>query len=236
MFLEKFTLLAKSLHCRRQWWHGQISPLCSPVSNWGTLPVANFNALGPMFQLFSFELFFWKSINRSKGSISMLNCRMTRCPHPPRLVELTKWENFPGYGFNLHAEKTRQGEIWEIINCMVWFGCICARDGIAQKTLSRHYHQVSYGHQVNHCHLTRSIHRQDWWWVPSRGSRATRRRPNCRGGANILVDLYFNNLVDRYLYSFWKLTISLERLVDQNTAEFNNLFFHCFVWIFEIQL
>merc|ERR1712107_747973 len=36
--------------------------------------------------------------------------RMTRCPHPPRLVELTKWENFPGYGFNLHAEKTRQGQ------------------------------------------------------------------------------------------------------------------------------
>ena len=90
-----------------------------------------------MFQLFSFELFFWKSINRSKGSISMFNCRMTRCPHPPRLVELTKWENFPGYGFNLHAEKTRQGEIWEIINCMVWFGCICARDSIAQKTLTR---------------------------------------------------------------------------------------------------
>ena len=47
----------------------------------------------------------------------MFNCRMTRCPHPPRLVELTKWENFPGYGFNLHAEKTRQGEISEMINC-----------------------------------------------------------------------------------------------------------------------
>merc|ERR1712130_107436 len=36
--------------------------------------------------------------------------KMTKCPHPPRLVELTKWENFPGYGFNLHAEKTRQGQ------------------------------------------------------------------------------------------------------------------------------
>ena len=36
---------------------------------------------------------------------------MTKCPHPPRLVELTKWANFPGYGFNLHAEKARQGEI-----------------------------------------------------------------------------------------------------------------------------
>ena len=70
---------------------------------------------------------------------------MTRCPHPPRLVELTKWENFPGYGFNLHAEKTRQGEICEIvltINCMVWVGWKCARDGIAKKTLSRHGHQV----------------------------------------------------------------------------------------------
>ena len=40
--------------------------------------------------------------------------------------------------------------------------------------------------------------------------------------------------IDWYFYSFWKLTISLESLVDQNTAEFNNLFFHCFVWIFEI--
>ena len=36
--------------------------------------------------------------------------KMTKCPHPPRLVELTKWANFPGYGFNLHAEKARQGE------------------------------------------------------------------------------------------------------------------------------
>ena len=27
MFLEKFTLLAKILHCRRQWRQGQISPL-----------------------------------------------------------------------------------------------------------------------------------------------------------------------------------------------------------------
>ena len=27
LFLEKFTLLAKNLHCRRQWRHGQISPL-----------------------------------------------------------------------------------------------------------------------------------------------------------------------------------------------------------------
>ena len=36
--------------------------------------------------------------------------KMTKCPHPPRLVELTKWPNFPGYGFNLHAEKARQGE------------------------------------------------------------------------------------------------------------------------------
>ena len=35
---------------------------------------------------------------------------MTKCPNPPRLVELTKWANFPGYGFNLHAEKARQGE------------------------------------------------------------------------------------------------------------------------------
>jgi len=35
---------------------------------------------------------------------------MTKCPHPPRLVELTKWANFPGYGFNLHAEKARQGQ------------------------------------------------------------------------------------------------------------------------------
>jgi len=35
---------------------------------------------------------------------------MTKCPNPPRLVELTKWANFPGYGFNLHAEKARQGQ------------------------------------------------------------------------------------------------------------------------------
>ena len=32
------------------------------------------------------------------------------CPSPPRLASLTKWDNFPGYGFNLHAEKARAGE------------------------------------------------------------------------------------------------------------------------------
>ena len=31
------------------------------------------------------------------------------CPSPPRLASLTKWDNFPGYGFNLHAEKARAG-------------------------------------------------------------------------------------------------------------------------------
>jgi C-terminal processing protease CtpA/Prc len=28
----------------------------------------------------------------------------------PRLCHLHKWPNFPGYGFNLHAEKTRTGQ------------------------------------------------------------------------------------------------------------------------------
>lgn len=32
------------------------------------------------------------------------------CPSPPRLASLTKWDNFPGYGFNLHAEKARAGQ------------------------------------------------------------------------------------------------------------------------------
>lgn len=34
----------------------------------------------------------------------------SECPFPPRLVELSKWDNFPGYGFNLHAEKSRPGQ------------------------------------------------------------------------------------------------------------------------------
>jgi len=39
------------------------------------------------------------------------------CPHPPRLLELTKWPNFPGFGFNLHAEKARQGQFIGKIDC-----------------------------------------------------------------------------------------------------------------------
>ena len=31
------------------------------------------------------------------------------CPCPPRLAALAKWDNFPGYGFNLHAERNRPG-------------------------------------------------------------------------------------------------------------------------------
>merc|ERR1712212_86913 len=42
--------------------------------------------------------------------IFLCRTKMTKCPNPPRLVELTKWANFPGYGFNLHAEKARQGQ------------------------------------------------------------------------------------------------------------------------------
>ena len=50
--------------------------------------------------------------NLSPSDLCLFVClaKMTKCPHPPRLVELTKWANFPGYGFNLHAEKARQGE------------------------------------------------------------------------------------------------------------------------------
>ena len=46
----------------------------------------------------------------SLWSLFVCLAKMTKCPHPPRLVELTKWANFPGYGFNLHAEKACQGE------------------------------------------------------------------------------------------------------------------------------
>ena len=40
---------------------------------------------------------------------------MPSCP-PPRLCQMTKWDHFDGYGFNLHADKNRSGQFVGLID------------------------------------------------------------------------------------------------------------------------
>ena len=44
-----------------------------------------------------------------------VNIMAPSCP-PPRLCQMTKWDHFDGYGFNLHADKNRSGQFVGLID------------------------------------------------------------------------------------------------------------------------
>ena len=163
----------------------------------------------------------------------------------PRLrIQLARWEDSAGWDF-------RNSSHYQLYR-MVWLQ-MRKRWYCTNKNTQQTWSPGWLGHKVNHGHLTRSTMFTKWIIVTSPGQYIGKidggspaEAAGLQEGDRIVeVALIFWSTrvsiiwladisIDWYFYSFWKLTISLESLVDQNTAEFNNLFFHCFVWIFEI--
>ena len=116
LFLEKFTPLAKILHCRRQWRHWQISPLVS--GNWRLSGIKRSQVMSMGFfclQQYSVGNFFLGHpvLISAQGLAAALNCP-TSPPHNMVFVTAGFFHHYAHLNHHYYHEHSRT--LWRAIN------------------------------------------------------------------------------------------------------------------------